>query len=166
MVYTEHALEHVPYMVAIYVLRQIYRIMEVGATLRISVPDFDKLYEMYKDGSIVMLNKSYNDPLFALIAEIASPLASDYQKYKSCIDNRNMDIFTCLTNSTTTEMQEKRPGGHLSWWTFEKMRDALEKTGFRCVEETDCGMSRCLSMRTPEFDTTHPDYSLYTESIK
>jgi hypothetical protein len=120
---------------------------------------------MYKDGSIVSIIKSYDSPLFALISEICTPAAKDCLKYKEFVDNKEFDRFDILS-LISSEEQKKKPGNHLSWWSFEKMKNALEKTGFRIIVRSDSDCSTYNEMRGRDFDQTHPEYSLYIESIK
>lgn len=54
MVYASHVLEHVSYKYLTEILREWCRVLKVGGTLRISVPDFERILDIYKaeNGSI------------------------------------------------------------------------------------------------------------------
>jgi predicted SAM-dependent methyltransferase len=48
LIYASHCLEHFPYMQTSAVLQEWCRVLKMGATLRLSVPDFDKLVGIYQ----------------------------------------------------------------------------------------------------------------------
>lgn len=48
LIYASHCLEHFPFMQTGAVLQEWCRVLKKGATLRLSVPDFDKLVEIYQ----------------------------------------------------------------------------------------------------------------------
>jgi predicted SAM-dependent methyltransferase len=49
LIYASHCLEHVPHVDLLRVLREWRRILKPGGTLRLSVPDFDHLVDLYLD---------------------------------------------------------------------------------------------------------------------
>jgi predicted SAM-dependent methyltransferase len=57
LVYASHALEHVPYEKVPAVLHNLHRILKVGGVLRLSVPDFDALVQIYElsDGDVSLI---------------------------------------------------------------------------------------------------------------
>ncbi|OHA25794.1 MAG: hypothetical protein A3D52_01615 [Candidatus Taylorbacteria bacterium RIFCSPHIGHO2_02_FULL_44_36] len=50
LIYACHILEHISYLKYHGVLSEWYRVLKPGGTLRISLPDFDKLIAIYKSG--------------------------------------------------------------------------------------------------------------------
>jgi len=54
LIYSSHLLEHYPRNVAPDVLSEWYRVLKVGAFLRIAVPDFAKIVEVYQDEGTIM----------------------------------------------------------------------------------------------------------------
>lgn len=48
LIYASHCLEHFSYVRTKVVLEEWYRVLKKGAILRLSIPDFDKLVEIYK----------------------------------------------------------------------------------------------------------------------
>jgi predicted SAM-dependent methyltransferase len=76
LIYASHCLEHFSYTQTKSVLNEWYRVLKKGAVLRLSVPDFDKLVEIYKvhdrDPDVILpqlmggQNNKYNFHLTAL----------------------------------------------------------------------------------------------------
>jgi predicted SAM-dependent methyltransferase len=76
LIYASHCLEHFSYTQTKFVLDEWYRVLKKGAILRLSVPDFDKLVEIYyihdRDPDVILpqlmggQNNKYNYHLTAL----------------------------------------------------------------------------------------------------
>lgn len=47
-IYSEHVLEHVPYPVGVFFLREAYRTLKLGGVLRLAMPDLDDLVDGYQ----------------------------------------------------------------------------------------------------------------------
>ena len=62
---------------------------------------------------------------------------------------------------------ENRPGDHINYWTFSKLKKALEWAGFERIIKSRYGSSISPYMRSPYyFDKTHPEISLYADAVK
>lgn len=48
MIYMSHVLEHVSHRAIVTTLKEMHRILKPGGVLRVSVPDFDKIIEIYR----------------------------------------------------------------------------------------------------------------------
>ncbi len=51
LIYISHCLEHISFLKTVTVLKEWYRVLKPGGTLRISVPDFDVTVQMYLDNN-------------------------------------------------------------------------------------------------------------------
>lgn len=61
LLYSSHALEHISHLELAKILKEWARIIKNGGTIRLSVPDFDKILEMYHSSQNDI--KSIKDPL-------------------------------------------------------------------------------------------------------
>lgn len=65
------------------------------------------------------------------------------------------------------DLQRKYPGRHSNWWSFAKIERMLRAAGFTQIYLSGYGQSRRPVLRnTRLFDSTHPQISLYAETIK
>lgn len=87
LIYASHCLEHFSYTKTKSVLNEWYRVLKKGAVLRLSVPDFDKLVEIYRihdcDPDVILpqlmggQNNKYNFHLTALNVRNLSKLLTE-----------------------------------------------------------------------------------------
>lgn len=138
-IFAEHVVEHVDFRANLPpMLRDWYRILQPGGTVRIVVPDARRFVEAY--------------------------VAGDLEKWKALgWDPMNLphDIFTTMHVVNHTFHQE---GEHLFGYDFETLKLALVKAGFPTVEQCSFGNSRdpLLAIDQPN----HKPYSLYVEAVK
>lgn len=133
IVFTSHTLEHVPQFRIERTIYEINRIMKVGGTLRILVPDLEASAKAYlkKDKKFFKFSKHYNDNLGIagnFIRQIVSPGG------QTIAINRDFDeIF----------------GGyaHLFCFDYEIVKILLEKWGFGDVKRCRPGKSSFREMR-------------------
>lgn len=78
LIYTSHMLEHLSYQDGLNFLKECFRIMKSGAVMRVTVPDIEKMVDLYKTNRIHELdeinivassNKSEAFKLFAYVAD-------------------------------------------------------------------------------------------------
>jgi hypothetical protein len=73
-----------------------------------------------------------------------------------------LDFFT-----SKCEFQPERPGNHITWWNHTKLQRFLEQAGFQQVYRSGYMQSRCpLMRRSAQFDSTHPQMSIYIEAVR
>jgi len=135
--FSEHCLEHIPFSLALDVLREFHRVLQPGAFARIVVPDFEIYLEQYlrlRDGGAAAMPYADQDS----IAGIYSPMLSI---------NR---IF--------------RGHGHQFIYDFATLAVMLERAGFVDIDKRQCGDSRDarLLLDSPE----RAIESLYVEARK
>tara|TARA_X000000950_G_scaffold258510_1_gene326058 strand:+ start:14016 stop:14885 length:870 start_codon:yes stop_codon:yes gene_type:complete len=133
IVFTSHTLEHVPQFRVERTISEINRIMKVGGTLRILVPDLEASAKAYlkKDKKFFKFSKHYNDKLGIagnFLRQIVSPGG------QTIAINRDFDeIF----------------GGyaHLFCFDYEIIKILLEKWGFGDIKRCRPGKSSLREMR-------------------
>ena len=186
-VYCSHVIEHIEdsYIQALFA--DVYRVLMSGGVFRIACPDAEFMYNVSKfQNDYWRWLRPYFSPSFGytgnysdikavdcLVREVATPRLKDYAKavpdsrsYVEEFEKMSMDEFlkyiTC-----GLEYRKDVPGDHINYWTFDKVKAALESAGFPVIVRSKYAGSICHLMTWREkFDTTHPEMSLYVEAMK
>ena len=108
-VHCEHFLEHLDFDHAVAFLRECYRVLEVGGTMRLIVPDADKYIEA---------RATKNDRFFKSLSNIGNP--SD----------------PLVTPNMVINQMFRMGGDHRYAWDFETIRHFASKIGFSAVERS------------------------------
>ena len=133
IVFTSHTLEHVPQFRIEKTISEINRIMKIGGTLRILVPDLEASARAYinKDKKFFKFSKHYDETLGIGGSFLRQVISAGGQ---TIAINREFDeIF----------------GGyaHLFCFDFELMKILLEKWGFSNIKKCKPGMSKIKELR-------------------
>lgn len=99
LIYASHCLEHFKYGQIEVVLQEWYRVLKKGAVLRLSVPDFDKLVEIYKIHN--------NDP-DVILPQLMGGQNNRYNFHYTVFNNIN--LTNLLKSVGFLHIQEWQPG--------------------------------------------------------
>lgn len=189
LVYSSHTLEHLTDLTVEHTLRESYRILSPGGTIRINVPDFSIAARAYNQNSVewfeqVWLENYTDDVYFAenkcpgyelefyLLSFFATYLArvqhseTNFQRVRK--DWKELETETFLdkySNKIRDEWQAEYPGWHRNWFTADRLKQQLSSVGFTNTIETDCRQSQIPEMCTSEFDK-RPHISVFVEAKK
>ena len=196
LVYSGHGLSHLPDEGVRHVLLEAFRILKPGGYLRTSTPDIALEYRAFqeRDWSYYSWRDFYSRPgnfehLFNVPLNRASIQQLFLWRFASHVstlhvssttervDDEQVDtLFSTLPLNEALDycssrcdpaLQRKGPSSHISWWSFEKMNQALLEVGFRQVFRSGFGQSFAPPLRnTKIFDKTRPPTSLYVEARK
>lgn len=138
-IFAEHVVEHLDFRHDIPgVFAEFHRILEVGGTLRIIVPDAERFLHAY--------------------------VAKSREEFKALgwdLDRLPHDIHTPMHVLNHVFHQE---GEHLFGWDFETMEWALRRAGFLQIGKKAYGESLDTELALDRAE--HAPYSLYVEAIK
>lgn len=190
-VYCAHTLEHLQDSLVCSVLKMIHKALEENGVFRIVVPDADLILENYKCGNIGFFQcykswfeaRSNEGQCFEiedyLVQLIATPKCRFYnEKYRRCESLEPDDVKRAFSNRKSdyefldwmvAGLSDNNESGtdHLSWHSFNKLKDLLITTGFRDVYRSSFGQSKFPPMQdVPLFDSTLPFLSMYIEARK
>jgi predicted SAM-dependent methyltransferase len=128
-IYSEHMIEHIPYSDAVVMLRECFRVLKIGGTIRISTPDLRALIELHEP-----------EPS-GLHREYIDVHCGEFSPYTSGVFVIN-DFF--------------RLWDHQFIYDDEILRSLLERSGFSEVREWDSGESSSDALKNLENDPRMP----------
>jgi predicted SAM-dependent methyltransferase len=141
-VYAHHVLEHLEYTHARQVLRECFRVLDKGGTLRLAVPDVRKAIRLYVE-----------DPINAECVSGILPSHHRSAEWKS-----SLEVIDYL-------FRDRKFNRHLSAWDEPTFKMRLLEAGSSTVQAVSCGVSR--DPKLSELDNeAWKDHSLYVEANK
>ena len=143
-IFSEHFLEHIDYYeTAPFFLRECFRVLQPGGTIRIIVPDAGRYLKAYAQDGWIDIEKlrgllpGHKDPYF-------------WTNYKTKMELVNM-LF-------------RQFGEHKFAYDFETMHVLLKKVGFSNIRQTEYGISADPALAIDQQEREHE--SLYVEANK
>jgi SAM-dependent methyltransferase len=158
-----------------------YRILRPGGFFRVTTPNAPMFWNSFiEDDKSLWLYTFDGHEVFrrlhtikeALVDYFASQLSIDEEELKRVVaDPRSEgtmeEVLDFYISLCTDERQRINPGGHMNWWSAEKLINLMDKVGFNNCYESQYGQSRCPVMRNVTyFDNTHPHISVFVEAQK
>lgn len=140
-IFSEHMIEHVPYLAGCHMLRECFRVLRPGGKIRISTPDLKFLIELYT-----------NDKL---------PLQSAYIKWAK-------EAFVpWATDVTDTFVINNffRDWGHCFIYDEKTLRKSMQDAGFQSVVKCALQESATPELRNLENETRSPPGFLRLETL-
>lgn len=195
IIYTSHTIEHVSDEAVQSFFNSAYKALESKGVMRVTTgPDAETDFRalMNNDEEWFYWDKMYiskgkYEHIFRKPATQV-PLAERWLHHVACqlapndicdypIKMNEKDILEAIEKygfpevldfiCSKVEFDPSRPGNHISWWTHEKVMQYLQNAGFKTVYRSGYQQSVSpLLRRTPLFDSTHPQMSIYVEAIK
>jgi SAM-dependent methyltransferase len=192
--YTSHTIEHVKDAAASNLFAEAFRALKQGGIIRVTCPDAETSFRamMSGDKEWFYWDAWYADPkiykscwsappasapieerwlnfMAATLAPLdvsGNPVRYDAAQVRAIVTEKgfegSLDFFTAQT-----PYDPARPMNHISWWSHDKVMRLLRDAGFKTVYRSGRNQSTSPLMRNSEqFDSRHPQVSLYVEAIK
>lgn len=163
LIFFSHTLEHLPWKSIPPILKDCYRVLKPGGTMRIIVPDIDKLWFILKNDRKDILVKG--NPIYYNVNERNErPLIIDIQEQ--------------IGYSESPERFLSTPYGHNSFFNFSLLGIFLKIAGFSTIYKSNYRKSKVPEMKKPAilgndgmptegFDNSVVEcISLYAECVK
>lgn len=182
--YCDHVLEHIANGAVQHLFNDMYRCLENGGGLRVSVPDIELAYEAYARGNLEFFRRGYLslnrdflrnetslEKLFlhyfaGYVADRVNPkqVRRDFARMTKVdfFDSYSIGAQNVVEKSPI--IQKRLSHYHMNWFNYEKLAEMLGKAGFETVCRSAPQRSMFLEMIGPKFDR-RPD-SLIVEAIK
>jgi len=189
VIYSSHAMEHIPEKSLEYILRESYRILKVGGFIRIEVPDAEKIITSYKnndrkfidyfvEGQRPLLERgfpeNYIDDHNVIIGLLSCykdsvghvPVIAEKDQVDSKLNMLSMEDFADWCVSLQTE-EQLNSGGHVNPIFFEKISRLLKEAGFKDIMKMNNRETRIPIINIKNIERSQRSfYSLYVEAVK
>ena len=187
IIYSSQTIEHVTDEGVEYFFRESYRILKKRGILRIVVPDIDLAYRAYQrnDRNFFKAYDRYDASIDQLFLSVFASSTSTVHAPDKLRDTTGPTVFTdeqiitsfrempfeqaldYFMSHCSLEVQDRCPGGHISWWNRKKLMTKIRAAGFEEVYVSGYGQSMAQVLRnTVFFDCSFSGGSLYMEAFK
>lgn len=161
IILSQYSIEHVPDEAAEFFFQESFRVLKSNGLLRVVAPNIDLDMRAYKnnDRSYFFWDEWYSDnpSLYGLTmpmnqASLEQVFISHFAAHASEIhiaDNpdkigdeefrsiiktlTNEEVYNYCTSRCKVQIQENHRYNHINWWSYDKLINALKKTGFKDV---------------------------------
>lgn len=140
-VFTEHVIEHVPYLAGKNLLHESFRVLKPGGTLRVVTPDINFLIGLYQNNQ--------------------KDLHREYIEWNSGMFIHDRAPHTALSVFNNFV----RDWGHKYIYDIPTLRAEMENCGFTNIQTPALNESTHEVLRNIENDSRHPDGFLALESL-
>lgn len=173
--YSSHTLEHIPQKYCQHILDEIYRCLIDKGALRLTMPDFDLLYEGYKNSDEEFYELYRGENIHQkFIGTFATHLKNKKRpsNIKRNFDKMSKNKFADYYIRKVDELSQKKiPNNHINWWNYKKTQRMLKRAGFKKIYRSEEQGSKFSELRGKSwlghgFDMTHPTKSLFVEAVK
>ena len=182
-IYSSHCFEHLTEKEVTAILGESYRTLRIGGTLRVVVPDIEKMFDAYdrRDASYAewfrlkqsqpgqnWVKDSWLRLLTRQFAGHVVDLFDDKQLYKMYSENSRDDFVTkILLRADSCPSYRHVPNAHKSYWTPDRLVSKFQELGFRNCAHTIKGITRDkVFSNGMVFDNTLPVNSIIVEGTK
>lgn len=186
--YSSHTLEHIPQEFCQHILDEIYRCLEPGGVVRLTMPDYDILRQAVERQDEVFYKSQMAKGLKieeALVSQIATDMVGCEPTDAVCNNYRSLsytEFAEHYTSRASRDVQKEKGGYHINWFNYDKLSAMARVAGFEDIYKSTCQGSRFKELvgkggffatgnifdgeRRLGIDTSHPNRSLYLEAIK
>ena len=173
-IYSSHTLEHIPQEYCSFIFSELFRVLKKDGVVRLTMPDFDKTVEAYKNNNEYYFHlysgKNISEKFLVNFASYLKHRVSPQELREKFTSLSKEEFGNHFTSLIPRESQIKNSGNHINWWNFKKLHKVLSDAGFTNIYSSEANGSRFKEMtgggRKRGFDTTHPEISVFIESVK
>lgn len=170
LIYSSHTFEHILKKNVDFYFKEIYRILKVEGTFRMTVPDADIIYDACKRNDIDFINYLDDNNNQSESDFFKSYLIGPYSKTKEFKDLKKINFEKLLTKHELKKLPQNHSFmDHKCWFNYNRAMKMLIKSGFKKKKIFKSGylQSKSSEMRNSKFfDQTIPSASLYVECVK
>ena len=186
--YSAHTLEHIPQEHCARILSEMYRCLAPGGTVRLNMPDYDKMRRAVETGDRGYFVSHLAEGLGleeAVVEQIATERIGEADPETVRRDYHAMgtaEFADHYSGQASREVQKDNGGYHINWFNEKKLAGMLNDAGFGEIYRSEPQGSRFAEFRGKGgvlavgdlleiqrmigLDTTYPDKSLYMEAVK
>lgn len=194
IIYCSHVIEHCFDDDVRFFLLEARRLLRPGGTLRLVCPDADLLIRAFANGDrafffhylCVKSQRYYLGDVLAMSAQEQDAIVASFVlDWVSLVMNKrnpinfsapeaiqflrkHEDLTLAFSKASAFSCRDvnKTVGGHVNWFTADKLEKMMRDVGFSAVYRSGYLQSRCVELRDDRyFDRTDPEMSLYMEAV-
>lgn len=178
IIYSSHSLEHLLEETVITYLQEFHRVLKVGGTLRITLPDAKKFFDAYDNRDLHFFDWVRSKGIYKqdswlrlVLRHFCDPVLHQYtddELYQLYSEMSYEELLDRLCGEIDRSGDiDSRIWGHQSWWNEEKLSSCLKHIGFKSINNCACGQSDLKVLQNKKyFDSTKPHMSLFIECKK
>ncbi|MCC2608402.1 class I SAM-dependent methyltransferase [Neorhizobium petrolearium] len=194
VIYTSHVIEHLFPQDVTFLLSEAQRLLEPGGVLRIVCPDAEQIANAYRERDwvffmnyLIAKTGRQSTPMSKMREPLLAELAAEFLiEWTSLLTHKGnpitlnraqcvkflagySDIFEAFDEASRLSSRElnQSAGGHVNWFSREKLKRLLHEAGFSRINESAYLKSSIPVLRDSRyFDRTDPEMSLFMEAIK
>ena len=145
VIYSAHMFEHIPHDTVLFILKECFRVLKPGGTVRIEVPDINKIIAAYKNSDCKFMKQHcevmstlgdvYGQRHITMIGMISCykthrlvPVTASLEEVEHRLASMSVPDFAewCVSLQTPEQQQT---GGHINPLYFTKLADAFSSAG-------------------------------------
>jgi SAM-dependent methyltransferase len=183
-IFTSHTIEHLRDDHDQHIFEESFRVLKPGGVIRVTCPDIELYFRAMRHGDRhFFLNYAptwiHEDIEQLFLREFATQISTannDGLPISKVTSKEIKDVFDSMDMEDGLNEFGRRidyykwyklvPGNHVNWWSYEKLFRFLSGAGFGEMYRSGFGQSLCRPMRSPLFDWTAKNISLYAEAFK
>jgi predicted SAM-dependent methyltransferase len=182
-IYSSHCFEHLTEAEITKILGEAYRVLEIGGTIRVVVPDMESMFDAYdrRDGTYADWFRAkqgrpghnwFKDSWLRLhtrsFAGHVVDKFDDEQLYEIYKNNNREDFITSILNTAESNPSYLNvPNAHKSFWSSDKFVKKFQELGFKNCLSVKKGVTRDkVFSNGVVFDNTLPGKSIIVEGNK
>ena len=194
VIYSSHVIEHLFPQDIGFMMLEIKRLLEPGGVVRIVCPDVEQMANAYKVEDwpfflnyLIAKTGRHKTPMGILSRESQKAMSAEFLlEYISLLTNKQNpfcldkdqcvdflakygDIYKGFDDAVQFSSREvnKTVGGHVNWFTADKLIRIFRDAGFSRVEVSGYQKSKVAILRDARyFDRTDPEMSVFIEATK
>lgn len=194
VIYSSHVIEHLFPQDMGFLVREIKRLLEPGGVVRVVCPDAEKMANAYQDEDwpfflnyLIVKTGRHKTSMSSLSKESQKEMSAKFllQYISLLTDKRNPyclnknqcvnflakydDIYQGFDEALQLSSREvnKTAGGHVNWFTADKLVRIFKAMGFSRIEVSGYQKSKVAILRDGRFfDRTDPEMSVFIEATK
>jgi len=147
MLYSAHTIEHIPHKYCMHLFKEFCRVLRRKGVLRITCPDYDKVYECVKnnthmDYSDYLLKRNRKDFFLNMIAQYFETRETNenFERNLKLLSKYELADYYCLR--IPEEFTMAHPMYHCNWWNAERLIRFLKVAGFNKIYRSEYKKSR------------------------
>lgn len=181
IVFSSHTIEHMDDASVAFILKESYRVLKDGGTIRLSCPNADKAFKAYESNDKDFFNNkdilTFGDTIgnqlidfFASYGDAPGPITKGKHKVKCDVIKKHYETLSkedfikwCVTQIPNTAKYK----AHINGFTFDKITKFLLEAGFDIdqIRLSSYRRSNVEELNGSEFDN-RPNHSLFVEATK